>query len=150
MKLVIQRVENAKVEVDGTVVSSIGAGLMVLVGVENGDTEEDAAWLATKTAGLRIFSDENDNMNLSVTDCAGEIIAVSQFTLLASTAKGKRPSFIHAAMPDEALALYETYCTLLEKKTDSKVQRGVFGAHMKVSLVNDGPVTIIIDSRRKF
>ncbi|MDE7127285.1 MAG: D-tyrosyl-tRNA(Tyr) deacylase, partial [Bacteroidales bacterium] len=124
-------------------------GLLVLVGVENGDTEEDAAWLASKTAGLRIFNDTNDVMNLSVKDTGGEVIAVSQFTLTASTKKGNRPSYIRAAGHETAVPMYQKYCDLLSASLGRQVQQGVFGADMQVSLVNDGPVTIIIDSRMK-
>ena len=147
MRLVIQRVQRASVTVDGAVVSQIGKGLLVLVGVENGDSEEDMTWLVSKTAGLRIFDDEAGVMNLSVIDTGGDILAVSQFTLTASTRKGNRPSYIRAAGHDLAVPLYEKYCDLLSETVGRKVLRGVFGADMKVSLVNDGPVTIIIDSR---
>lgn len=149
VKAVIQRVSEAHVTVGDNTVSSIGRGLLVLLGVENGDSADDARWLASKIAGLRIFEDDGGNMNLSVMDIGGDIIAVSQFTLLASTAKGKRPSFIRAAAPGIAAPLYETFCTLLENETGKKTGRGIFGAHMKVSLLNDGPVTIIIDTRNK-
>lgn len=127
--------------------------MLILVGVENGDTEEDCAWLVRKTLALRIFNDEAGVMNRSVPDIAGEILAVSQFTLLASTAKGNRPSYIRSARPETALPLYEKYCELLEQESvkagrdDLTVKRGIFGADMKVELLNDGPVTIIIDSK---
>ena len=147
MRLVIQRVLRASVTIDGTVVSQIGKGLLVLVGVENGDSEEDMKWLVSKTAGLRIFDDENGVMNLSVTDIGGDVLAVSQFTLTASTRKGNRPSYIRAAGHDLAVPLYDKYCDALSEVIGRTVSRGVFGADMKVSLVNDGPVTIIIDSR---
>lgn len=149
MRLVIQRVLEASVAIDGKVVSAIGPGLLVLVGVENGDTEEDMKWLVGKTAGLRIFNDENGVMNRSVLETGGEILAVSQFTLTASTKKGNRPSYIRAAGHDLAVPLYEQYCAELETAIGKPVGRGVFGADMKVALVNDGPVTIIIDSRIK-
>lgn len=147
MRLVIQRVSSASVTVGGEVVSEIGRGLLVLVGVENGDTEEDVKWLVGKTAGLRIFDDENGVMNRSVTDIGGEILSVSQFTLTASTKKGNRPSYIRAAGHELAVPLYEKYCEELSKSTGKPVGRGIFGADMKVRLLNDGPVTIMIDSR---
>lgn len=149
MRIVIQRVRNASVSIGGKEVSAIGRGLLVLVGVENGDTEEDVKWLVGKTAGLRIFDDENGVMNRSVTDIDGEILAVSQFTLTASTKKGNRPSYIRAAGHDIAVPLYERYCEALSTEIGKEVGRGVFGADMQVSLLNDGPVTIIIDSRLK-
>lgn len=149
MRLVIQRVSNASVTVDGKPVSGIGRGLLVLVGVENGDSEEDVRWLVGKTAGLRIFDDEDGVMNRSVTDISGEVLAVSQFTLTASTRKGNRPSYIRAAGHDLAIPLYEMYCEEVSAAIGKPVGRGVFGADMKVSLLNDGPVTIIIDSRIK-
>lgn len=147
MRLVIQRVSSASVTVGGEVVSEIGKGLLVLVGVETGDTEEDVKWLVGKTAGLRIFDDENGVMNRSVTDIGGEILSVSQFTLTASTKKGNRPSYIRAAGHELAVPLYEKYCEELSKSTGKPVGRGIFGADMKVRLLNDGPVTIMIDSR---
>jgi len=147
MRLVIQRVSSASVAVDGKTVSEIGRGLLVLVGVENGDTEEDMRWLVGKTVGLRIFDDENGVMNRSVTDIDGEVLAVSQFTLTASTKKGNRPSYIRAAGHDLAVPLYEKYCVEVSTAIGKPVGRGVFGADMKLSLLNDGPVTIIIDSR---
>lgn len=147
MRIVIQRVSRASVCVDGSAVSQIGCGMMILVGVENGDTEEDAAWLASKAARLRIFDDADGVMNLSVTDAGGELLAVSQFTLTASTRKGNRPSYIRAAGHETAVPLYERFCQLLERECGVEVKRGIFGADMQVELVNDGPVTIIIDSR---
>lgn len=149
MRLVIQRVSEASVTVDGNLVSAIGPGLMILVGVENGDTEADAQWLASKTAGMRIFNDENGVMNRSVVDVDGELLAISQFTLTASTKKGNRPSYIRAAGHELAVPLYERYCTMLSEAAGRPVLKGVFGADMKVSLLNNGPVTIIIDSRIK-
>ena len=149
MRLVIQRVSEASVTVEGECISSIGRGLLVLVGVENGDTEQDAAWLAAKTAALRIFDDEEGVMNRSVIDVDGGLLAVSQFTLTASTRKGNRPSYIRAAGHGLAVPLYERYCQLLSEAAGRPVQRGIFGADMKVRLLNDGPVTIIIDSRLK-
>lgn len=149
MRIVVQRAMEASVTIGGEVYSAIGAGLVVLVGVEHGDTEADARWLAAKTAGLRIMDDECGVMNLSVADTGGDILAVSQFTLTASTRKGNRPSYIRAAGHDLAVPLYDLYCAELERLLARKVARGVFGADMKVALVNDGPVTIIIDSRLK-
>ena len=149
MRLVIQRVSEASVTVEGECISSIGRGLLVLVGVENGDTEQDAAWLAAKTAALRIFDDEEGVMNRSVVDVDGGLLAVSQFTLTASTRKGNRPSYIRAAGHELAVPLYERYCQFLSEAAGRPVQRGMFGADMKVRLLNDGPVTIIIDSRLK-
>lgn len=147
MRLVIQRVLNASVSVDGKIVSAIGPGLLILVGVENGDTPEDVEWLAAKTSALRIFPDADGVMNRSVVDVSGRILAVSQFTLTASTRKGNRPSYIRAARPEVAVPLYESYCSSLSALTGRAVERGIFGADMKVALVNDGPVTIIIDSK---
>ncbi|MCI5618711.1 MAG: D-aminoacyl-tRNA deacylase [Rikenellaceae bacterium] len=149
MRLVIQRVSHASVSVDGKKVSSIGKGLLILVGVEKGDTEDDAKWLASKTAGMRIFGDAGGVMNCSVVDVDGELLAISQFTLTASTRKGNRPSYIRAAGHELAIPLYEKYCSLLEESAGRQVLKGIFGADMKVSLLNDGPVTIIIDSRIK-
>ncbi len=149
MRLVIQRVSSASVSVDGKLHSAIDRGLLVLVGVENGDTPSDMQWLAAKTAALRIFDDENGVMNRSVTDIGGDILAVSQFTLTASTRKGNRPSYIRAAGHDLAVPLYEDFCKELTGLLGREVKRGIFGADMKVSLVNDGPVTIIIDSKLK-
>lgn len=149
MRLVIQRVREASVSIDGEKVSAIGKGLLVLVGVETGDTEDDVKWLVGKTAGLRIFDDENGVMNRSIQDIDGEALAVSQFTLTASTRRGNRPSYIRAAGHELAVPLYEKYCDLLAEALGKPVGRGVFGADMKVALVNDGPVTIIIDSKLK-
>lgn len=149
MRLVIQRASRASVTVDGKLVSEIGKGLFILVGVEVGDTEDDMKWLASKAVGMRIFDDENGVMNKSVLDIDGEILAVSQFTLTASTRKGNRPSYIRAAGHDIAVPLYEGFCKTVGEFTGKPVGRGIFGADMKCSLVNDGPVTIIIDSRLK-
>ena len=149
MRLVIQRVKEASVSIDGEKVSAIGKGLLVLVGVETGDTEEDVKWLVGKTAGLRIFDDENGVMNKSIQDIDGEALAVSQFTLTASTRRGNRPSYIRAAGHELAVPIYEKYCDSLAETLGKPVGRGVFGADMKVALVNDGPVTIIIDSKLK-
>lgn len=147
MRLVIQRVSETSVSIDGKLHSSIGHGLMVLVGVEEGDTPDDVRWLASKTAGLRIFDDADGVMNLSVQQVSGEVLAVSQFTLTASTRKGNRPSYIRAAGHELAVPLYEMYCDELSRMLGRETRRGVFGADMQVSLVNSGPVTIIIDSR---
>ncbi len=147
MRLVIQRVKNASVEIGGSRVSEIGRGLLVLVGVEQGDTREDMLWLASKTVNMRIFDDENGVMNRSVLDVGGQVLAVSQFTLTASTRKGNRPSYIRAAGHETAVPLYEAYCESVSAELGRVVGRGVFGADMQVSLINDGPVTIIVDSR---
>ncbi|HBI57611.1 MAG: D-aminoacyl-tRNA deacylase [Duncaniella sp.] len=147
MRLVIQRVKRADVSIGGNLHSSIGAGLMVLVGVADGDSAEDAEWLAAKTVAMRIFNDEAGVMNRSVIDSGGDILAVSQFTLNASTRKGNRPSYIRAAGHDLAVPLYELYCAKCGEALGHTVKTGVFGADMQVSLVNDGPVTIVIDSK---
>ena len=149
MRLVIQRVSRASVTVEGELKASIGNGLMVLVGVENGDTQEDVKWLVGKTVALRIFDDENGVMNRSIHDVGGEVLAVSQFTLTASTRKGNRPSYIRAAGHDIAIPLYEKYCDQIANALGVPTQKGVFGADMKVELINNGPVTIIIDSKLK-
>lgn len=147
MRIVIQRAARASVSVDGKPVSEIGRGLFILVGVEVGDTEDDMKWLASKAVGMRIFDDENGVMNRSVMDIDGDVLAVSQFTLTASTKKGNRPSYIRAAGHDLAVPLYDGFCRTVEELTGKPVERGIFGADMKCSLVNDGPVTIIVDSR---
>lgn len=148
MRIVIQRTSRASVSIDGSLHASIGKGQMILVGCERGDTRDDAEWLAAKAAALRIFDDADGVMNLSVADIGGEILAISQFTLTASTRKGNRPSYIRASHGEESQPLYEYFCTRLESTLGpGRVKRGVFGADMKVELVNDGPVTIIIDSR---
>jgi D-tyrosyl-tRNA(Tyr) deacylase len=149
MRLVIQRVSSASVTISGKVYSSIGKGLLVLVGIEEGDKVSDAEWLSGKTSQLRVFDDEHGVMNLSVTDVNGELMVISQFTLHASTRKGNRPSYIRAARPETAMPLYEKFITLLHEKTGLQIKTGVFGADMQVSLVNDGPVTLIIDSKLK-
>lgn len=146
MKAVIQRVISASVEVQGKIVGECKQGYLVLFGAAEGDTEADAELLAKKTANLRVFCDENDKMNLSVLDIDGEILAISQFTLLADVKKGNRPSFIGAMEPNEADRLYNIYCEKLLEEGVKKVSKGIFGADMKVSLVNDGPVTIIYDT----
>lgn len=147
MRLVIQRVSEASVTIEGELFSEIGTGLMVLVGIAEGDTPADVEWLAAKTAAMRIFSDENGVMNRSVIDVGGEVLAVSQFTLMASTKKGNRPSYIHAAGHELAVPMYELYCEKLSGLLGREVKTGRFGADMKVALVNDGPVTITIDSK---
>lgn len=149
MKVVIQRVSAASVTIDGKIVADIQKGLLVLVGIEDADTQEDIDWLTSKITQLRIFGDENDVMNLSVQDVDGDLIVVSQFTLHASTKKGNRPSYIKASKPDIAIPIYENFVKSLESKLLKKVQTGVFGADMKVSLLNDGPVTIIVDSKNR-
>lgn len=149
MRLVIQRVKEASVSIAGQQHSAIGCGLMVLVGVAQDDTIDDAKWLAAKTVAMRIFDDENGVMNRSVADVGGEVLAVSQFTLNASTRKGNRPSYIHAAGHDIAIPLYDAFCDLVSESLSRETKKGVFGADMQVALVNDGPVTIIIDSKLK-
>lgn len=149
MKVVLQRVSKASVEIDKKMVANIQSGLLVLVGIEDADTHEDIDWLCQKVANLRIFGDENEVMNLSVKDIDGEIIVVSQFTLHAMTKKGNRPSYIKAAKPEIAIPVYDNFVKQLEKELGKKIQTGVFGADMKVALVNDGPVTIIIDSKNR-
>lgn len=148
MRLVIQRVTHSSVTIDGNLYSEIGPGLMVLVGVAKGDTRDDAIWLAAKTVAMRIFPDNEGVMNRSLVDTGGELLAVSQFTLNASTRKGNRPSYINAAGHDLAIPLYELYCEECSRLLGAEVKRGVFGADMQVELLNDGPVTIVIDSRQ--
>ena len=145
MRVVLQRVKNASVTVSGERISEIGAGLLLLVGVAEDDGEGEASWLAEKIAGLRIFNDEEGKMNLGVRDVGGEILAVSQFTLLADTRKGKRPSFTKAALPEEAEPLFDYFCERLRAAGIASVKTGSFGAMMDVALVNDGPVTIILE-----
>ena len=149
MRAVIQRVLESAVAIDGQTVSRIGPGLLVLLGVEEGDTSADVQWLAAKTAKMRIFPDAEGKMNLSVAETGGGVMIVSQFTLHASTKKGNRPSFIRAAAPAVSEPLYEAFCAAMETETGRPVSRGVFAADMKVSLVNDGPVTIVIDTRSR-
>lgn len=149
MRLVIQRVKEASVSISAERISSIGKGLMVLVGVMEGDTTDDVEWLVAKTAAMRIFNDDAGVMNRSIEDIGGEVLAVSQFTLAASTKKGNRPSYIRAAKHELAIPLYEKYCQLLEERLGRPVKKGVFGADMQVALINDGPVTIVIDSRNR-
>jgi D-aminoacyl-tRNA deacylase len=145
VRVVLQRVKNASVTVGGERVSEIGAGLLLLVGVAMGDREAEADWLAEKISGLRIFNDGEGKMNLSVRDVGGEVLAVSQFTLLADTRKGKRPSFVGAAAPEKAERLFDYFCERLREADARPVKTGVFGAMMDVALVNDGPVTIILE-----
>lgn len=149
MRAVIQRVKNCSVEIDEKIYSSIRHGLLILLGVEETDDAEDINWLAQKIINLRIFADENDLMNLSVIDTNGELLIVSQFTLFASTKKGNRPSFIRSAKPDVAIPLYEQFVKALSQLSGKEIKTGIFGADMKVSLINDGPVTIIIDTKIK-
>ena len=149
MKVVIQRVSTASVTIDEKKVASIKNGLLILLGIVNEDTNEDIKWLSNKIVNLRVFGDENGIMNKSLSDVKGDVIVVSQFTLHASTKKGNRPSYIKAAKPDVAIPLYETFVNQLEIDLGKKVQTGQFGANMKVELLNDGPVTIIIDSKNK-
>ena len=149
MKIVLQRVSSASVTIDNKIVADIQKGLLVLVGIEDADAQEDIDWLVNKITNIRIFGDENDIMNLSIAAIDGDIIVVSQFTLHASTKKGNRPSYIKASKPDIAIPLYENFVKRLEIELGKKVQTGVFGADMKVALVNDGPVTIVIDSKNR-
>lgn len=149
MRTLIQRVQHASVTIDGQLKSQIGKGLLVLVGIEDRDTQEDIEWLCKKIANLRIFDDENGVMNRSIVETEGEVMVVSQFTLHASTKKGNRPSYIHASKPDIAIPMYEAFCAEMGLQIGKEVQTGTFGADMKVELVNDGPVTIWIDSQNK-
>lgn len=149
MKAVIQRVLNASVTIDNSTVASIAHGLLVLVGIEDLDTQDDIVWLSQKIVNLRIFGDENQVMNLSVKDSKGDIIVVSQFTLHASTKKGNRPSYIKAAKPEIAIPIYEKFIAQMQTDLGKRIQTGQFGADMKVSLLNDGPVTIIIDTKNR-
>ena len=149
MRTVIQRVQHCSVTIDGQLKSNIGNGMLVLVGIEDRDTQEDIEWLCKKIANLRIFDDENGVMNRSVIDTGGEVMVVSQFTLHASTKKGNRPSYIHASKPDFAIPMYESVCAEMGLQIGKNVATGVFGADMKIELLNDGPVTILIDSQNK-
>lgn len=149
MKAVIQRVSKASVTIEGKKVANITNGLLILLGIVNEDTADDITWLTKKICNLRIFNDDNGVMNKSLLDCNGEVIVVSQFTLHASTKKGNRPSYIKAAKPDVAIPLYENFVQQFENDLGKKVQTGQFGADMKVELLNDGPVTIIIDTKDK-
>jgi D-tyrosyl-tRNA(Tyr) deacylase len=149
MKVVIQRVTHASVTVDNEIVAEINSGLLVLLGIEDADTQEDINWLTTKIANLRIFGDENQVMNVSLKEVDGDMIVVSQFTLHALTKKGNRPSYIKAAKPEIAIPLYERFIIQMETELGKKVQTGKFGTDMKVALLNDGPVTILIDTKNK-
>ncbi len=149
MRAVIQRVSQASCAVDGVISGAIETGFLVLLGIEDADTEDDLQWLAQKIANLRVFGDENGLMNKALADINGGILLISQFTLFAQTKKGNRPSFIRAARPDKAIPLYEQMTTTLETVTGKKVQTGIFGSDMKISLINDGPVTIIMDTKDK-
>ena len=149
MKVVLQRVTSASVTIEDKIVGEIQKGIVVLVGIENADLQEDIDWLVTKITQLRIFGDENGVMNLSVEEVNGDVLVVSQFTLHAATKKGNRPSYIKAARPEVAIPIYEKFVNTLENKLGKKVPTGIFGADMKVALLNDGPVTIIIDSKNK-
>ena len=149
MRIIIQRVRNASVTIDEQLHSSIGQGMMILVGIEDADNEEDISFLVKKVAAMRIFDDENGVMNLSVMDIGGEVLVVSQFTLHASTKKGNRPSYLKAAQPDISVPLYEKFCAELSATLGKPVKTGVFGADMQCALINDGPVTIFMDSKKK-
>lgn len=149
MRVLIQRVTKASVAIDNQVKSSIGKGLLVLLGIEDNDNQEDIEWLCSKITNLRIFDDRNGVMNLSVSDIDAEILVVSQFTLHASTKKGNRPSYIRASKPDIAIPLYKAFCATLEQKMNKSIPTGEFGAYMHLELINDGPVTIWIDSKTK-
>ena len=149
MKVVLQRVASASVTVEDKIVGEIQKGIVVLVGIEDADTQEDIDWLVTKISQLRIFGDDNGVMNLSVEEVNGDVLVVSQFTLHAATKKGNRPSYIKAARPEIAIPIYEKFVNTLENKLGKKVPTGIFGADMKVALLNDGPVTIIMDSKNK-
>jgi len=149
MRAVIQRVTEASCVVEGSVTRSIGLGFMILLGIEDADTSEDLDWLANKIVSLRVFGDENGLMNKALTDVGGDILLISQFTLFASTKKGNRPGFTRAARPDKAIPLYESMINKLSSLLGRQVQKGIFGADMKISLVNDGPVTIMIDTKNK-
>jgi D-aminoacyl-tRNA deacylase len=149
MRVVLQRVLEASVKVDGTITGSIDKGILVLAGFEDVDTDEDLDWISSKILNLRIFDDSEGVMNLSLTDVGGSVLCVSQFTLHAGTKKGNRPSYIRAARPEIAKPMYERFMSMIATKSGKKVEAGIFGADMKVSLVNDGPITIVIDSKAK-
>ncbi len=149
MRAVLQRVTEASCKVDGEITGQIGLGFLVLLGIEDADTEDDLTWLANKIAGMRVFGDENGLMNKALADVNGDILLISQFTLFAQTKKGNRPSFIRAARPDKAIPMYEQMIKTLETITDKKIATGIFGADMKISLLNDGPVTIMMDTKDK-
>ena len=149
MKIVLQRVQEAKVTIDNKTVGAINKGLLLLLGIGNNDNEDDIDWLIKKVSQLRIFSDKSDRMNLSIQDIDGEVLVISQFTLFANIKKGNRPSYIAAARPETAIPLYELFIQKLGLVITNPIQTGIFGADMQVSLVNDGPVTIIMDSKNK-
>ena len=149
MRVIIQRVSGCFVSIKGEIKSNIGTGLLVLAGFENEDSEDDLLWISRKISGLRIFNDEEGMMNLSIKDISGEILLVSQFTLHAKTKKGNRPSYIKAAKPEIAVPLYEKFIKICEKEIGKEIKTGEFGADMQISLINDGPVTIILDSKNK-
>ncbi|MFT5883902.1 MAG: D-tyrosyl-tRNA(Tyr) deacylase [Arcticibacterium sp.] len=149
MIAVVQRVSEASVRVEGEIIGQINQGFMVLLGIALDDTEEDVAWIVKKICGLRIFSDENDKLNLDIAQVSGNILLISQFTLQASTKKGNRPSFIEAAKPDLAIPLYQKTISSMCETIGKKIEKGTFGADMKVSLINDGPLTIVLDSKCK-
>jgi D-tyrosyl-tRNA(Tyr) deacylase len=149
MRAVIQRVTEAGVTIDSKLHTAIEQGLLVLLGITHEDTQEDIDWLVNKIIGMRIFSDQDDKMNLSIQDIDGELLVISQFTLFASTKKGNRPSYIDAARPEVAVPLYEAFLGALSRKRNKEIKSGVFGEDMKVQLINDGPVTIIIDSKNR-
>lgn len=149
MRVVVQRVSEASVTIENSIKSSIHKGLLILLGIEDSDTTEDIKWLTNKIASLRIFDDENGVMNLSIKEIQADILIVSQFTLYASTKKGNRPSYIRASKPSIAVPLYENFCTQMENQLGKSVKTGTFGADMKVNLINNGPVTIIIDSKQR-
>jgi D-tyrosyl-tRNA(Tyr) deacylase len=149
MRAVLQRVSEANCTVDGKITGEIGPGFLVLLGIENDDTDDDLNWLANKIVNMRVFGDDNDLMNKALADVDGNILLISQFTLFAQTKKGNRPSFIRAAKPDKAIPMYEQMITVLENLTNKKVATGIFGADMKISLLNDGPVTIVMNTKDK-
>ncbi len=149
MRTVIQRVTEASVKIEGSLKGSIGPGMLILAGFEEEDSREDLEWMVRKIANLRIFDDEQGAMNLSVSQVSGQLLVVSQFTLHASTRKGNRPSYVKAAVPDIAIPLYDSFCMMLQTYTGIKIETGEFGAHMEVQLINNGPVTIIIDSKKR-
>ena len=149
MRILIQRVKRASVTIDNAIKSKIDEGMLILIGIEESDTAEDIDWLVKKSVNLRIFDDENGVMNKSILDSNGEVLAVSQFTLMASTKKGNRPSYIRAAKPEISIPLYEEFCRRMEAALNKPIATGVFGADMKVELINDGPVTIFIDSKNR-
>lgn len=149
MKIVLQRVSHASVKVDNVIVGKIDRGLLLLLGIETEDNQDDITWLVNKCMNMRIFSDDDGKMNNSIKDISGSFLVVSQFTLHASTKKGNRPSFIKSARPDHAIPMYEHFCSSLHLASNLKVERGIFGADMKIELLNDGPVTIILDSKER-